>query len=96
MGLYINVPGHDKVEWLESNATEITLDEFNDCEGLADTAIRVVAVDNGIFTAAGVAYDEREAKSFTDRGDDRPKRFFIAKKEAIKPYCDAWHTYMKE
>jgi hypothetical protein len=38
--------------------------------------IAVVFIDNGGFTAAGVAYNAQELAAFSDPDDPRPKRWF--------------------
>ena len=37
----------------------------------------VCVVDNGFFTAAGYAYDQREFDDFSDSNDPRRKRWFV-------------------
>ena len=41
----------------------------------------IVVVQNGMFDAAGYAFDEREFKSFTQPSDLRPKTFILLDKE---------------
>lgn len=46
----------------------------------ADKAL-IVVVDNGLFEAAGYAYDEAEYEAFTLEDDDRPKLYVLIGKE---------------
>lgn len=74
MGAYINPPNMEKEQWLAENATEVPFLDWDLPEGY----LPVVLVDNGPFTAAGIAFSKRELEAFTDKRDFRPKRFFIA------------------
>ena len=89
MGVYINPKNMSKEQWLAENAVEVKTNEkgFDLMRVvLADEELKeleggghlpVVLVDNGPFTAAGIAYSKRELEAFTDERDLRPKRFFI-------------------
>lgn len=77
MGIYINPPDQEKEEWLADNAiAELPL---KNAELDADYKVTfpVCLVDNGPFTAAGVADTPTELGAFTGVSDVRPKRFFI-------------------
>lgn len=73
MGVYCNPPDCSKEEWLETRAKE---HDRQPTWPPAPGHSLVVLVDNGMFTAAGVAYDEREWQAFIEPRDRRPKRFF--------------------
>lgn len=73
MGAYINPKNMTKEQWLSENATEVPFVDWDLPEGY----LPVVLVDNGPFTAAGIAFSKRELEDFTDKRDMRPKRFFI-------------------
>jgi len=61
MGYYINPRGMKKEEWLEENATRLEgTPEWPPPNGY----YYVCLVENPTFTAAGVAYDERQFEAF--------------------------------
>jgi hypothetical protein len=74
MGAYINPKNMSKEQWLSENATEVPFVDWDLPEGY----LPVVLVDNGPFTAAGIAYCKEELGTFKHPEDMRPKRFFIA------------------
>lgn len=80
MGLYINPPNMEKEQWLDENATPYG-DDFEKVREVArndDLVLPVVWINNGPFTAAGIAYDERELNSFQNGISGRPFRLFTA------------------
>lgn len=89
MGCYVNPKNESKETWLEKNGTPmpITYDTTfaHYCEG---DCLPVILVDNGFFTAAGVAYDEREFTDFTSPMDPRPKKGYKVKIEDLKTVSD--------
>lgn len=73
MGLYINPPNMSKEQFLTVFGTPCGIDDFcNAPEGKTGVCL----VDNGRFTAAGVAYSKGEAEAFA-RADGRYKRFYL-------------------
>lgn len=86
MGFYINPKdGSSKEDWLKKNGSLLVFgpSEFSwkdDVEFLP-----VCLVDNGPFTAAGIAFNEREFQAF-NRPDDRPKEWYKVKKELLKEF----------
>jgi hypothetical protein len=40
----------------------------------------IVVISNGLFEAAGYAYDQAELDAFTDPDDERPKKFVLMNK----------------
>tara|TARA_R110000803_G_scaffold67128_1_gene128735 strand:- start:379 stop:666 length:288 start_codon:yes stop_codon:yes gene_type:complete len=85
MGLYINPPEQSKEDWLHENGhLQLTTPEEFEENGLS---VFVALIDNGIFTAAGVAYDERELTAFL-RPDDRPKKWYRVIKSDLVGVCD--------
>ena len=89
MGCYVNPKNESKEVWLEKHGTVMPINidtSYNDyCE---DECLPVILVDNGMFTAAGVAYDEREFQDFTSPMDLRPKRGYKVKIEDLKKVSD--------
>lgn len=76
MGAYVNPPGVEKEAWLAVYADLVpdAPDSVSEREG----ELPVCLVDNGPFTAAGIAYDDRELSVFCDSRDARPKRWYWA------------------
>ena len=99
MGCYVNPENETKEEFLEREGREVITDfvssnyKFLKQEG----KLPVVLCDNGSFTAAGVAYTEREFECFV-RYDNRPKRIFIVPIEKLKEVSDVegWLAESKE
>ena len=91
MGAYINPPNMSKEQWLSENATEVPFVDWD----LPDGHFPVVLVDNGPFTAAGIAYSKRELEEFTSPSDNRPKRFFIAPIEKLHEVSPELKQYME-
>lgn len=83
MGCYVDPEDMSKEQWLAANATEIapgTEDQFT----LRPGEVLVCLVDNGPFTAAGVAYSPQERRVFANPDDGRPKRWFVASIEDVR------------
>lgn len=75
MGFYVNPSKEAKESFLEREGKEFqVVPNWND---VPKGSMIVILVDNGPFTAAGIAFNERELKDFTDPGDRRKKRYFI-------------------
>ena len=79
MGYYLNPPNVSKEQWLTKNAVELDgpPSESPDSDGY----YAVCLVDNGLFTAAALAFDARELAVFTEPTDFRPKRWFLVDSE---------------
>lgn len=73
MGYYINPKDVTKEEWLSKHGKLIPAEQAKD--HITEETLPVCLVDNGRFTAAGVAFDSRELAAFT-RPDGRPKIWF--------------------
>lgn len=92
MGIYVNPAKKDKEAWLQVNGEEVS--EQTAVEWVKDgtidftTKMPVVLVDNGPFTAAGVAYDPGEFEVFTAEDDLRPKKYFVVAVEELKKVSD--------
>lgn len=89
MGYYINPKdGSTKEQFLEKHGTKITSDEVRKFDFSSDH-LPVCLVDNGPFTAAGIAYDQREAAEFLSpdmRGPQRLRVWCRVSREMLKPY----------
>ena len=88
MGYYIDPDNCSKEEWLRDNATRIQPQEAMD--SLTNNTIPICLVHNGAFTAAGIAYDKREIEEFS-RPDGRPKIWFKADRELLRPWYKSKH-----
>lgn len=55
---------------------------------ITETHVPVCLVDNGPFTAAGVAYDARELNAFDQPNDFRPKFWFKVPREKLYDVSD--------
>lgn len=88
MGAYINPPDRTKEQWLEENATLMSstpASGFYKDTGEPVGEYRLVClIDNGAFTAAGIAYDKAEYLAFA-RPDGRPRKWYAVKRELLTP-----------
>ena len=87
MGYYINPPDSSKEEWLAQHGTPISSSEA--ATFIFDgECLPVCLVNNGAFTAAGIAYDPRERDAFIrpDYGKQRPRRWFKVPKHLLEPW----------
>ena len=93
MGCYVNPKDENKEAWLNVHGTVLSINSpFESyCK---DNCLPVILVDNGLFTAAGVAYNEEEFKEFTSPMDFRPKRGYKVKIEDLKKVSDI-EDYLK-
>lgn len=80
MGLYIDPKDMGKEDWLAKHGHAIS-----EAPKIARSAgcTAVCVADNGIFTAAGVCFDDRELAAFA-RSDGRPKFWFMVPDEKIE------------
>lgn len=94
MGYYINpTDGRSKESWLIEEGRQIpyskVLDLFDEeTFEASDGMVPVCLVDNGGFTAAGIAYDVQEAKAFMQPTDDRPKVWYAVSREKLRDFCN--------
>lgn len=97
MGCYIDPTNETKEAFLEREGWEVTSDyisqNYKDIKDKGD--LPVVLCDNGKFTAAGIAYKEREFERFV-RYDGRAKRFFIVPITALKKVSPMLPAYLEE
>lgn len=84
MGYYINPEDRSKESWLKEYAKQV---HKNDLNNLKSGEVAVILMDNGAFTAAGIAFCQQELEAFTSPTDHRLKQFFIASKQDIIDVC---------
>jgi hypothetical protein len=82
MGCYINTP-LGKEAWLAANATPT-----KGPQPITETHVPVCLVNNGPFTAAAVAFSERELEAFQQPGDYRPKTWFLVERAKVRTVSD--------
>ena len=96
MGAYVNPVGNTKEEWLATNATSITSNAPTSTDYLPDH-LPVCLMDNGSFTAAGIAFNERELQAFKQPNDLRDKIWFlVATEKLMDPNVSDLHYYLKD
>lgn len=95
MGAYINPQnGQSKEAWLKSNCNSGPLSAMRPWNtNLYQASLPVCLVDNGAFTAAAIAYNEREFNDFNDPHDHRPKVWFIVSIDRLTQVSDL-HKYI--
>ena len=57
--------------------------------------IPVVVMSNGMFEAAGIAFDVEELKAFSLSRDPRPKVFLLVPREMVIWLCPSVERYLK-
>lgn len=98
MGFYVNPPNMPKEAWLHINAYY----EGDDAEWAKQNSdfkdtFPVCLVDNGPFTAAGIAFDEDEWKAFVGHDADlRPKKWFVVHKEYLFAVSDNFKAFIEK
>lgn len=75
MGTYLNPQNMEKEEWLGYFGTPMAVPPVRFDERLP-TQYAVCLVQNPAFSAAAVAFDQRELDDFADPSDHRPKRWY--------------------
>jgi hypothetical protein len=85
VGRYIDPTECTKEQFLKTYGTPISVNLFLAFEDFDGPNLPVCLVDNGLFTAAAIACDERDIRNF-GRGDDvRPKKhYLVARKHLTK------------
>lgn len=100
MGYCIDPVGMTKEQFLCENGKQIPREEFLKYWSTSDRSVIPVSwINNGAFTAAGVAYSKNEAEVFANLNDGRPVRFFFADKSKVDRFCpdlrSMLNTYFK-
>ncbi len=86
MGYYINPETGTKEEWLAANARRIELSLIKNWRFDIEQELPICLVDNGIFTAAGIAYSSSEIEAFMETGKIRPTQWFAALRNRLTPF----------
>jgi hypothetical protein len=86
MGFYVNPPNEEKETFLYREGLEVPEADWGN---IPKDLIPVILINNGMFSAAGIAYDEKEYNVFTSKEDRRLKKIFLVKKSKLKEIgCD--------
>ena len=89
MGMYINpIDGKTKHRWLADNG-KLLEHPPKKISDLPKEHLPVVLVDNGPFTAAGVAYCDDELQVFSDPIDPRKKLWYSVSIKDMMPHVSA-------
>ena len=91
MGAYINPPDESKEAFLEREGADLFLVDF---KSVPEGHLAVCLVDNGLFTAAGIAFDEREFNEFA-REDGRRKYWFTVPIEKLQAVSSDLKYYLR-
>lgn len=85
MGFYVNPKdGSAKEAWLEKHG-KLTEPETVHTMNYPKDKLPVCLVDNGIFTAAGIGFDQQEREAFL-RQDGRDKIWFLVAKKDLEQF----------
>jgi len=87
MGCYINHPKLQKEDWLLLHAKQYG-PQAPLWDRVPEGELPVCLVDNGPFTAAGIAFSEEELHEFNDAEDPRPRFWYLAPISRLKTVSD--------
>lgn len=97
MGYYVNPPGESKESFLRREGLRVPNDRKITWDSVPKGFLPVVLLDNGPFTAAGIAYCESELNVFTRLDDPRSRQVFMVKIDKLLPVSDhGLARYLKE
>lgn len=85
MGYYINPGDRTKEQFLKEHGTSISQAQAR--EHKASDRLVVCLVDNGAFTAAGIAYDDRERDAFM-HPDHRTRWWYLVDRAKLLEVSD--------
>lgn len=85
MGFYVNPGNESKETFLRREGIATPLSPKITWASVPKGFLPVALVDNGRFTAAAIAYSERELDAFTDLTDTRPRQMFMVRIEKLIP-----------
>jgi hypothetical protein len=89
MGLYINPPDQSKEAFLAQHGEPCSMEHarrFAPLRQFEGDKLPVCLIDNGGFTAAGIAFVLDEFEKFSRGSDRRRKQWFLVRKESLRPY----------
>lgn len=86
MGCYVNPTDQSKENWLMKNGEMVFDGEELKGFDFSGPTLPVCLVDNGAFTAAGIAYRKEEFEAFNHPNDLRLRFWFIVPKTALEPW----------
>ena len=87
MGFYIDGPTKGKASHILNNWGGIRFELIRKFEDTPINMVPVVVVNNGSFEAAGICFNEREYKGFTNPYDPRPREgIYVPRKKIIELY----------
>jgi hypothetical protein len=89
MGFYVNPGNESKETFLQREGIVAPLLPKITWASVPKGFLPVTLINNGAFTAAGIAYCERELDTFTRLTDDRPRQLFMVKIEKLIPVADS-------
>jgi len=92
MGAYVNADGMSNEEWLSKNGKRLHSVSRGDFD--FRDKLPVCLVDNIVFQAAGIAFDEKEFDVFNNNNDNRPKKWFLVDKELLKTVSPELSRYL--
>lgn len=93
MGCYVNPQGMSKEVWLGMHGVYVGLTP--PVWGEMPGCLPVCLIDNGPFTAAGVAYSVRELGDFSRPDDSRLKRWYWAEIDKLREVASGLDSYLK-
>lgn len=97
MGAYINPVGETKEDFLRREGKHIFLREAKEFDFSDKENLVVILVNNGPFTAAGIAYDKKELDAWTnDPTDLRPMTYWLVNKKKLYEVSNLEYYLKKE
>lgn len=84
MGYYIDGPIHGKGEYIVKRYGAEKISRPDSFKSIPAGKGLVIAMDKGLFEAAGFIYDSAEFRRFTDPSDPRPKSYYLMDLELVK------------
>jgi hypothetical protein len=85
MGFYVNPPNESKESFLRREGIVAPALPKTTWDSVPKGFLPVGLVNNGAFTAAGIAFCEKELEEFTRLNDNRPRQLFMVKIEKLIP-----------
>ena len=82
----MNPPNETKESWLKANGKLIGPPKASEFD-FTGNDWPVCLVDNGMFTAAAIAFNNEELQVFLQE-DGRPKVWLLVSREKLVPYCE--------